>query len=65
MRPDGIHGMKAKSVRKKLKQKSFAEKVNRDDITNGAQELGVDLNEHVQFVIDAFVPHAKELKLEP
>ncbi len=65
VRPDGIHGMKSKSVRKKLKQKSFAEKVSRDDITNGAEELGVDLNEHIQFVIDAFVPHAADLKLEP
>ncbi len=53
VRPGGMEGMKAKSVRKKMKQKSFAEKVNRDDIVNGAQELGVELNDHIQFVIDA------------
>lgn len=65
VRPDGIHGMKAKSVRKKMKQKSFAEKVNRDDIVNGAAELGVDLNEHIQFCIDALAEHADELQLSP
>jgi putative nucleotidyltransferase with HDIG domain len=53
VRPDGMQGMKAKSVRKKMKQKSFAEKVNRDDIVEGAVDLGVELNEHIQFVIDA------------
>ena len=63
MRPTGIVGMKAKSVRKKMKTKSFAEKVSRDDITNGAAELDLDLNEHIQFVIDALVPHAEQLLL--
>lgn len=63
MRPTGIEGMKAKSVKKKLKQKSFAEKVSREDITNGAEQLGVELNDHIQFVIDALAPHAVELKL--
>lgn len=53
VRPERIVGMKAKSVRKKMKQKSFAAAVNRDDITRGAEDLGVDLNEHIQFVIDA------------
>ena len=43
VRPEGIHGMKAKSVRKKMKQKSFAAAVNRDDITNGAEDLGIEL----------------------
>ncbi len=65
VRPDGIHGMKSKSVRKKMKQKSFAAAVNRDDITGGAEEFGVDLNEHIQFVIDALQANAAELKLEP
>ena len=65
VRPSGIEGMKPKSVRKKMKQKSFAEKVNRDDIVNGAEELGVDLNEHIQFVIDAMAEHADLLKLTP
>ena len=50
MRPEGLENMKAKSVRKKMKQKSFAAAVNRDDIVRGAEELGVDLNEHIEFV---------------
>ena len=64
VRPDGIHGMKAKSVRKKMKQKSLAEKVSREDIVNGADELGIELNEHIQFVIDALTPHAELLKID-
>ena len=65
VRPEGIHGMKAKSVRKKLKQKSFAAAVNRDDITRGAEDLGVELNEHIQFVIDAMAGCAESLGLDP
>lgn len=65
VRPERIQGMKAKSVRKKMKQKSFAEKVSREDIINGAEELGVDLNEHIQFVIEALAEHADLLKLSP
>ena len=65
VRPDGINGMQAKSVRKKMKQKSFAEKVNRQDITNGAAELGVELNEHIQFVIDALEKNGEALNLTP
>ena len=63
VRPDGIHGMKAKSVRKKMKQKSFAAAINRDDIVRGAEDLGVELNEHIQFVIDAMANHADTLGL--
>jgi putative nucleotidyltransferase with HDIG domain len=63
VRPQGINGLKAKSVRKKMKQKSFAAAVNRDDIQRGAEELGVELNEHIQFVIDAMTPHAEQLGL--
>ncbi len=65
VRPNGIEGMTSKSVRKKMKQKSFAEKVHRQDITQGAEELNVDLNEHIQFVIDAMSEHAELLKLTP
>lgn len=65
VRPSGIEGMTSKSVRKKMKQKSFAEKVHREDITRGAEELGVDLNEHIQFVIDAMAEYAERLKLTP
>ena len=63
VRPEGIVGMTSKSVNKKMKQKSFAEKVSRDDIVNGAEDLGVVLNEHVQFVIDALAQHGEELEL--
>jgi putative nucleotidyltransferase with HDIG domain len=65
VRPEGIQGMKAKSVRKKMKQKAFAAAVNRDDIVCGAEELGVDLAEHIQFVIDAMAEIAPELGLSP
>jgi len=63
MRPTRLEGMKAKSVRKKMKQKSFAEKVKREDIISGAEDLGIELNEHINFVIGALTPHAEELKL--
>jgi putative nucleotidyltransferase with HDIG domain len=53
VRPDGLSGMTAKSVRKKMKDKGFAAAVPRDDLTAGADALGVDFDEHVQFVIDA------------
>ena len=53
MRPEGLEGLRAKSVRKKMKQKSFAAAVDREDIVRGAEELGVDLNEHIEFVASA------------
>jgi len=65
VRPTGIEGMTPKSVRKKLKQPSFAAKVDRDQIRRGIEELGVDENEHIQLVIDAMAGHAEELGLEP
>jgi putative nucleotidyltransferase with HDIG domain len=54
----------AKSVRKRMKDKAFARKVNRDDIVNGAAALGVDLDEHIAFCIEAMKPIAKELGLD-
>lgn len=63
VRPAGIAGMKAKSVRKKMKQKSFAAAVSREDIVRGAEDLGVELNEHIQFVIDAMAEIAEDLGL--
>jgi putative nucleotidyltransferase with HDIG domain len=63
VRPDGIATLEPKSVRKKLKQPSFAKGVNRDDVTRGAEELGVDLNEHIAFVIGALRPVAPQLGL--
>ena len=65
MRPNGLEGLKAKSVRKKMKQKSFAAAVNRDDIIRGADELGVDLNEHIEFVAAALKERADALDLAP
>jgi predicted hydrolase (HD superfamily) len=63
VRPEGLSTLEARSVRKKLKQKSFASGVNRDDVTEGAQELGVDLDEHITVVIEALRPIAGELGL--
>jgi putative nucleotidyltransferase with HDIG domain len=54
----------AKSVRKRMKDKAFARKVNRDDIVNGAAELGVDLEEHITFCIEAMKPIADKLGLD-
>jgi putative nucleotidyltransferase with HDIG domain len=65
VRPDGIHGMTPKSVKKKLKQPSFAAGVNRDEVREGAEELGVDFDEHVAFVIAAMETQADELGLGP
>jgi predicted hydrolase (HD superfamily) len=65
VRPTGIEGMKPKSVRKKLKQPSFAAKVDRGQIQQGIEELGVDETEHIQIVIDALAENASELGLEP
>lgn len=53
------------SVRKKMKDKAFARSVNREDITRGAAELGVDLDEHIAFVTEALKPVAQELGLNP
>jgi predicted hydrolase (HD superfamily) len=64
VRPEGLHGLKASSVKKKFKQKSFAAAVRREDITAGAADLGVDLDEHIQFVIDALATIAAELDLD-
>jgi putative nucleotidyltransferase with HDIG domain len=63
VRPTGLDGLEPKSVKKKLKQPSFAAGVNRDDVTKGAEELGVDLDEHIAFVIAALQPIAGELGL--
>lgn len=55
--------LEASSVRKRMKDKAFARQVSREDITNGAQELGVDLNEHITFVIQAMRGAADALGL--
>ena len=65
VRPARLDGLKAKSVRKKMKQLSFAAAVSRDDIVNGAEDLGVELNEHIDFCIAAMQSIAAELELLP
>jgi predicted hydrolase (HD superfamily) len=63
VRPEGVSTLKPKSVRKKLKDRRFAAKVDRDEIAAGVELLGVELSDHIQFVIDALKPHADELGL--
>lgn len=65
VRPPRLEGLTPSSVKKKLKQLSFAASVKRDDITNGAADLGVDLDEHISFCIAAMQPIAAELGLMP
>jgi putative nucleotidyltransferase with HDIG domain len=64
VRPEGIRGMTPKSVRKKLKQPSFAAAVDREALRRGAEDLGVDFDEHVAFVIAAMEEQAAQLGLE-
>lgn len=63
VRPDGIYGLEAKSVIKKLKQKSFAAKVERDEVYAGVEKLGVELKPHIEFIITALRAHADELRI--
>jgi putative nucleotidyltransferase with HDIG domain len=63
VRPDGIDTLEPKSVRKKLKQPSFASGVSREDVYEGAELLGVDLDDHIAFVIAAMRPIASDLGL--
>jgi len=65
VRPGGIDGLTPKSVKKKLKTPAFAAAVNRDDIRVGAEELGVDLDDHIATVIAALDSRADELGLRP
>src|ERR1700720_1962622 len=63
VRPNGITDLTASSVKKKMKAKGFARNVKREDIERGAAEFGVNLTEHIQFLIDAMKPRAAELEL--
>src|SRR6266581_7039497 len=63
VRPNGITDLTASRVKKKMKSKGFARNVKREDIDRGAADFGVDLTEHIQFVIDAMKPIAGELGL--
>ena len=63
VRPAGIQGMTPKSVKKKLKQPSFAAAVDREEVRQGAEELGEGFDEHIAFVIAALEPEAEALGL--
>jgi putative nucleotidyltransferase with HDIG domain len=65
VRPQGLEGVAPKSVRKKLKQPSFAAAVNREELTHGAADLGVDFDEHLTVVIGALADRADELMDRP
>ncbi|MGZ5411764.1 MAG: HD domain-containing protein [Solirubrobacterales bacterium] len=65
VRPTGIEGMKPKSVKKKLKQPSFAAAVDRDQVQRGIEELGVDPDAHMALIIGALAGRADELGIGP
>jgi putative nucleotidyltransferase with HDIG domain len=65
VRPEGLAGMTPKSVKKKLKQPSFAAAVGREELRRGAEELGVDFDEHLAFVIAALAERADDLLERP
>jgi putative nucleotidyltransferase with HDIG domain len=65
VRPTGIEGMKPKSVKKKLKQPSFAAAVSREEVQRGIEELGVDQDEHIALIIEALAERSDELGLGP
>jgi len=65
VRPNGIWDLESKSVKKKLKDKAFARTVNRDEVYEGAEELKVDLSEHIDFIIAALRAVASEVGLKP
>jgi putative nucleotidyltransferase with HDIG domain len=63
VRPTGLEGLEPKSVKKKLKQPSFAAGVHRDEVYAGAEGLGLDLDQHIRNVVEALQPIAGELGL--
>lgn len=65
IRPMRLHGLEVKSVRKKLGQKSFAASVDRDEVRIGAELFGVDLSDHIGFIIGVLQEHEQELQLAP
>src|SRR5271165_4933864 len=64
VRPEGINSLSVSSVKKKFKDKSFAAKVDRAEVYAGPERLGTSLDEHIQLVIEALMPHAKALGIE-
>ena len=63
VRPTGLEGLEPKSVKKKLKQPSFAAGVHRDEVYKGAEELGVELDDHIRTIVGALQPISAELGL--
>jgi predicted hydrolase (HD superfamily) len=63
VRPDGITSLETKSVIKKLKDKGFAAKVDRDEVYQGVALMGVDLNEHISFIIEVLKKNRQELSI--
>ena len=63
VRPEGIHGLTPKSVKKKLKQPSFAAAVSRDEIRHNVEDIGVDLDEHIRFMMSALESRSDEIEL--
>jgi predicted hydrolase (HD superfamily) len=64
VRPEEFRAFTAQSVRKRLKDKAFAAKVDRKEIAAGVELLGADILEHIQFVIDSLKPHTEELGIQ-
>ena len=66
VKPDkSLSSVEPASVRKKMKDKAFARAVNRDDLVNGAADLGVELDEHIRFIAEALKPVAAQLGINP
>jgi predicted hydrolase (HD superfamily) len=65
VRPQRLEGLEAKSVMKKLKTSGFAASVDREEVRKGAELFGVDLKEHIDFIISVLQQHQAELQLEP
>ncbi|HMP99193.1 MAG TPA: HD domain-containing protein [Cyclobacteriaceae bacterium] len=63
VRPDGVSSLEPKSVIKKLKDKSFAAKVERDEVYKGLELLGVDMKDHIAFIIEVLKANKEELKI--
>jgi predicted hydrolase (HD superfamily) len=61
VRPEGVSTLEARSVKKKLKDKAFAAKVEREEVYAGVEKLGVELEQHITMIIEALKPHAVEL----
>ncbi|MBC5994304.1 HD domain-containing protein [Pontibacter cellulosilyticus] len=65
VRPQRLEGLETKSVMKKLGQKSFAASVDREEVSKGAELFGVDMREHISFIIEVLQKHQEELQLSP